>query len=232
MQIKCYDDFTTAILECGFSMGGGNAHGTFAVIPFGWEEQPPYETPVRWHTGDPETDPWEWRIRVLDERNDIAYSKVFFKLSGYITREWYPYFLAVRRGGKTFDELYDYGEISQYAKRIYDLLEQNESLPLHAIKQLGGFASEDKSKFDKAMTELQMKLLITMCGRAQKRSKTGEEYGWSSTVFTTTECFWGNEVFAEASQISKEQAIEKITAQIYKLNPQANPKKILKFIKG
>ena len=31
---------------------------------------------------DPETDPWEWRIRVLDERDDIAYAKLFYKKSG------------------------------------------------------------------------------------------------------------------------------------------------------
>ncbi len=55
---------------------------------------------IAWHTEDPETDPWEWRIRVLDEYTDIAYGKLFFRKSGYITKEWYPYFLAVRRGKK------------------------------------------------------------------------------------------------------------------------------------
>ena len=43
-------------------------------------------------------------MRVLEEREDIAYSKVFFRTSGYITREWYPYFYAVRRKGESFQE--------------------------------------------------------------------------------------------------------------------------------
>lgn len=55
-------------------------------------------------------------MRVLEERDDIAYGKVFFGTSGYITREWYPLFLAVRRRGMVFDEWYDEGKASQLEK--------------------------------------------------------------------------------------------------------------------
>lgn len=196
-MIQSYSDFISALLDSGFSMGGGNSEGIFAAIPWNWQEEPPYDTPVRWHTGNPETDPWEWRMRVLDERNDIAYAKLFFKKSGYITKAWYPYFLAVRRGGRTLEEEYEDGVISQYAKRIYELVVENEVLPLHAIKQLGGFAKENASKFDRALTELQMKLYLTMCGRQQKLSRKGEEYGWSSTVFCTVEKYFGDAVMKQ-----------------------------------
>ena len=97
-QILNYAGFVEALLQAGFSMGGGNDEGIFALIPWNWEETPPYPTPVRWHTGDAETDPWEWRMRVLDERTDVSYSKVFFKKNGFITRDWAPYFLSARRG--------------------------------------------------------------------------------------------------------------------------------------
>lgn len=231
-MIQNYNDFVVALLECGFSMGGGNNDGVYAVIPWGWQAPPPYDTPVRWHTGDPETDPWEWRMRVLDERKDIAYSKLFFNKSGYITREWYPCFLAARRGVLTADEAYYDGTLGQYAKRIYDLIQDNGTLPVHAIKQLGGFSKEDKSPFERGLVELQMKLLITTCGRQQKVSEAGEAYGWSSTVFCTTEQFWGDEVFREAADIGQDAAIERIMAQIYCLNPDAQQKRAMKFIKG
>ena len=65
--IRSFSDFTSALLSAGFSIGGGNGEGIFSVIPSSWGEAAPYETPVRWHTGDPETDPWEWRMRVLNE---------------------------------------------------------------------------------------------------------------------------------------------------------------------
>lgn len=230
--IHNYEDFIRALLTAGFSMGGGNNEGIISLIPWGWNEQAPYDTPVRWHTGDPDTDPWEWRIRVLDERDDIAYSKFFFKKSGYITRAWAPYFLAVRRGRTSFRENYADGRISHEAKRIYEAIAEHHSLPLHDIKQLAHFGKEEKSAFDRAMLELQMKMHITMCGRQQKVSRQGEEYGWSSTVFCLTERFWGEEVWEEAARLDHRDSIEKLTAQVLELNPQANPKKIMKFITG
>lgn len=78
-MVTDYNSFLENLLAAGFSMGGGNSEGIHAVIPWNWNQEPPYDTPVRWHTGDPETDPWEWRMRVLDERRDIAYAKLFFK---------------------------------------------------------------------------------------------------------------------------------------------------------
>ena len=231
-MIQNYNDFVNSLIDAGFSMGGGNSEGIFSVIPWSWNEAPPYDTPVRWHTGNQETDPWEWRIRVLDERDDIAYAKLFFNKSGYITKEWYPYFLAVRRGSKNFREEYADGKMSHFAKRIYDVIIENETLPLHAIKQIGGFSKEDTSKFDRALVELQMKMYLTMCGRKQKLSKKGEEYGWSSTVFCTIEKYFGKDIVEKADKINEREATERITEKIYSLNPTADPKKIIKFIKG
>jgi len=231
-MIHNYNDFLETLLNAGFSMGGGNSEGIYSIIPWNWNEEPPYNTPVRWHTENTETDPWEWRMRVLDERTDIAYSKLFFKKSGYITKEWYPYFLVARRGGLDFEDSYSDGTISHFAKRIYDVVSASECLPLHIIKQLGEFTKEDKSGFDRAITELQMKMFITMCGSQQKLSQKGEAHGWSSTVFCTTERFFGETVFDKAEKITKEDAVQKIREQILKLNPKAQDKKITKFIFG
>ena len=229
-MIRCYDDFIEALLSVGFSMAGGSADGIYSVIDWGWNETPPYETPIAWHTGNLETDPWEWRMRVLDERNDIAYAKLFFKKSGFITREWYPYFLSARRAGWTFDESYDYGTISHYAKRIYDAIVENGALATHTIKQVAGFSRDEKSNFDKALTELQMKMYLTMCGKQYRSIKAEINNCWASTVMTTTENFFGEDVFEEADSIPQEVAVEKIREQILKLNPSADENKINKFI--
>ena len=231
-MVQNYDDFIEALLIAGFSMGGGSADGIYAIIERGWNEEASPDSSIRWHTGDPETDPWEWINRTLDERNDIAYGKLFFKKSGYITKKWFPLFLAVRRGGVEFDDAYEDGTISHFAKRIYDIVSANETIPVEEIKRLGGFSREDKSRFDRTMTELQMKLFISPCGRRMKVSKNGEEYGWSSTVFCTTERFWDESIFEEATKTTADEAFEKIKTQILKLNPSAEDKKIKKFILG
>ena len=232
MALNNFDNFITMLLQAGFSTGSGHSEGIYAVVPFAWGESPPFKTKVSWHTGDPETDPWEWRIRVLEERNDIAYAKIFFKKSGFITEEWYPYFLAARRKGMGFDEEYARGVISHNAKRIYSVVKDAPALPTPEIKRLGGFSREEKSKFDSALIELQMKFYITMRGREQKVSNTGEDYGWPSMAFCTVEKFWSKTVFEKAVKISVNEAVDRITEQIYKLNPTADAKKIKKFIEG
>ena len=81
--------------------------------------------------------------------------------------------------------------MSHNAKRIYEAVEKRGELPLEEIKREAGFSSADKQAFTKAITELQMRMFITMCGRSRRRTKTGEEYGWSSTVFCTVPAFLG-----------------------------------------
>jgi len=220
-----YDDFCEALLDAGFSMANGNDEGIFSLIEHGWNDVP-LDSPLRWHSEDPVTDPWEWRMRVLEERRDIAYAKFFFRKAGFITINWYPHFLAARRGGKTFEEDYAAGTISHAAKRIYDVVAHSGGLAIEEIKQHAGFSRGDKSKFDTALTQLQMRMYITMMGRRQIS-------GWPSTVFCTTEDFFrGTDVFAQADKISKDAAIAAITAQVRKLNPAADDKKINKFIIG
>ena len=214
-------------------MGGGNDEGIYSVINWSWNEAPPYHTPVRWHTGDRETDPWEWRMRVLEERNDIAYAKLFFKKSGYITADWYPYFLAVRRKNESFEDAYRSGTLSHEAKLVYEILSDHGAQPLHALKSLTGLNhKENKSRFDKALMELQMRMFITMCARMQKQSQSGESYGWFSTVFSTVEQFFPENVFEKAASLQPEDAANHIQKQILGMNPRAVQKQMQKFIHG
>ena len=229
-MISSFEDFCHELHRCGFSMGGGNAKGIFALIPYDWTNQDAIDTPVKWHCGDPEVDPWEWRMRVLEERTDIAYAKLFFKTSGFITKEWYPYFYAVRRDGETLQDAYEDGKISRAAKRIYDIVSDGH-VALHEIKALGGFCKEDKASFDRAMVELQMGMYITMTGRRQKRNRFGEAYGWNSTVFTTVENFWSDRG-AALPELNAAESCERIRQQVYLLNSAADEKTVRKFIMG
>lgn len=213
-------------------MGGGNDEGIYSIVNWGWDDEPPYETPVKWHTGEADTDPWEWHKMVIKKGKDIASAKLFFNKTGYITKEWYPYFLAARRQNLTFDEQYDAGNMGQWEKKIYECVLQNGKIAMHKIKAFIGVDKEDSSKYERALVSLQMKMYITGCGDEQKISAKGEPFGWPSIVFCTTEDYMGNIIFEKAAKITVSEATEKITEQVYKLNPNAVPKKILKFIKG
>lgn len=224
-MIRKYEDFVSMLRVAGISMGGENAEGVFSLSSY-------FDSNIVWHTEDKETDPWEWRIRVLNETDDIAYGKLFFKKSGFITKEWYPYFYVIRRNNKEFGEEYEEGNLSLLSKKIYQLFNNNDSLPIHIIKQELNITKEDKSMFDKAITELQLKMYLTMCGNSRKVSLKGEVYGWSSTVFCKTEKFFGDEVIEVAKSITKEEAYKVIWDHIYSLNSHADEKKVKKFILG
>jgi hypothetical protein len=231
MTNQIFDDFTTALLQAGFSLGGGNPENIFSLYAHNNDEIYNFSDNP-WHTGDPQTDPWEWRMRVLNECDDIAYAKLFFRKSGFITREWYPYFLAARRAGRLLEDDYWDGSLSHGARRIYDAISEHERLPLHEIKRKAQFGKEETSGFEKALVDLQMKMYITMCGRQQKIAASGSQYGWSSTVFCPAEKFFDADVFERAAAVSAQEAVEKITAQVLRLTPAANSKQILKFIMG
>jgi len=230
-MIRNYNDFVRELLAAGFSQFGGSKDGVATLFLYGWDTQPG-DCPVQWFCGDPDRDPWDWRERVISERDDIAYSKVFFGKHGFITREWYPYFLAARRNGHDFGDAYADGLHSRAALRVYDCLQRNGALPVHDIKPMAGFTRDEKSAFERALAELQMGLYITVCGHAQKISKAGESYGWASDVYCLVEEFWPEEVFNAAVLLEPEEAAEKIETQLYRLNPEAEPKRVRKFIYG
>ena len=230
-MIKNYNDFITELFKVGFSGAVfGKEDGVFGLFRYGWGAEE--ETGIEWFTGNQDTDPWQWRERVLNERDDIAYAKIFLRKGGYITKEWYPYFLAARRGYKDFEDDYAAGIFSHAAKRIYDVVSERGSLPVDEIKRVAGFQRKEKSKFESALNDLQMRLYLTMKGVAYKVSSTGEQYGWGSMVYTTTENFWGEDLFNQASKIDPEDAVDKIAGRVLELNSYAEEKKIMKFIKG
>lgn len=129
-------------------------------------------------------------------------------------------------------DMYLEGRISNEAKRIYTCIEEGGVMPLHELKKSAGFGKEDKSRFDRALVELQMNFFLTICGKRHKLSAEGKPYGWDSTAFCRTEDFWDSEVLKRAASVDVKEAEERIREQVLKLNPLAADKNIHEFIYG
>ncbi len=222
-KIYSFNSFCEALREVGFSMGGSNAEGVFSLSNY-------FSDNIVTHTGDKETDPWEWRIRGITECDDLAYGKLFFNKGGWIIKEWFPYFMSIRRGNKSLIEMYNDGLISNTARRIYDLISSTPNLSLQEIKATVGCDKNEKSEFDASITMLQMKMFITISGEKFKLSKDGKPYGWPVTTLCNVEDFFGEEISDLSCSIDPKMAIERITEQILLLNPNAETKVISKFI--
>ncbi|HZW50065.1 MAG TPA: hypothetical protein VFF80_08065 [Bacillota bacterium] len=216
--IHNFKDFYIALQLAGFSTAGDNGEGIFSL-------QNHTSPAIVWHTDEPETDPWTWRIRAISEYSDVAYGKVFLKKNGWITRKWYPYFIAVRRAARSCDELYNEGKLSRLERDIYDMIKKGTASAVHDIKSITG----DKTT-ESALIRLQILLLITLDGQTRKLSKNGVPYGWPVSSFCTVEEFFTNELQEEAELLSCDEAEVMIRNQILCLNPQASEANIKRFI--
>ena len=213
-----YKDFCAQLRRAGFSMAGDNGEGIFTLCDH-------FGDNIRWHTGDPETDPWSWRMRVLTEEKDIGYGKLFYQKGGYITRDWAPCFLKLRRNGQSYQEVYAEGRMSFLEKNICRLVEDKEEAALHEIKAAFG-----QKGIEAALGRLQTGMFLTISGQTHKLSKDNMPYGWPATTLRLAESFWGSEVMAQAWAMSQKEARERITQQVYALNPKAEKKAVERFL--
>ncbi|ABW20285.1 AlkZ-related protein [Alkaliphilus oremlandii] len=219
-KITEYGEFIDMVEKLGFMTLSNNCINFTNLEDLTLKEQ--------WHTDLP-SDPWLWRVSIEKDQK-AAYAKLFDKKPGFISLEWYPKFFAARRRGRSFSELYSEGLVSNYAKQIYDLFDGQNILAAHEIKSLGGFTKDLNSKYESAMCELQMGMFITVKGTKQKISAKGEPYGWPSTAYTTVEAWAGNELIEASYDIHPEDAMDEIIQRIREVSPNAEMKKMRRFL--
>ena len=94
-------------------------------------------SPLFWWTGDPEQDPWEWR-EIIPATGEVAYGKFFNNKTGFISREWFPYFANARRDGYDFDAAWDDELVQRRYKAIMDICEDGGMHPGFELKPAAG----------------------------------------------------------------------------------------------
>lgn len=217
--IHGYGDFCAAIRKAGFSVGGDNFEGIFALSNF-------FGGNIRWHTGDPDTDPWSWRMRVLTEEKGIGYGKLFFQKGGYMTAEWAPCFISAKRDRQTYEDVYRDGRMSMMERSICKFVEEKGEAALHEIKAaVGGKGLET------ALAKLQTGMFLTISGETRRLSKENMPYGWPVTTFRLTEDYWGLDVMETANVIAASEARERIMLRVHELNPNVEPKALERFLR-
>ena len=159
---------------------------------FSLEEHVPAE---RWWTGNPQTDPWEWRA-ILSRDDRVAYGKFFHSAAGFISKDFFPIFANYRRNGYDFDALYEDGLAPHRCKKIMDALELDEDAVGRALlstdlKNAAGFGKDREKNFPGILTQLQMQTYLILADFRQKQNKQGTPFGWHLAVVETPETKWG-----------------------------------------
>jgi hypothetical protein len=136
-----------------------------------------------WHTGDPETDPWQWKDRAAAEKH-MAYGCVLNGQKGFIAPRLYASFFAACHPMPAMPDRWETGEIPQAVWDVWQLFEKKPALSTSDIrKQLGVTQKQGGSRVDAALVRMQQEFYITVAGNRRKISKEGQPFGWPSSFF-------------------------------------------------
>lgn len=187
-------------------------------------------SPLFWWTGDPETDPWEWR-EIIARSGEIAYGKYFGGKAGFISKEYFPLFANYRRDGYDFDSMYEDGKAKERCRKIMELFSDDRILFSHDIKATAGFGKGGEKNFSGIMTELQMQTFLIARDFRRKISKKGNPYGMTIAMYSTPEALWGYDYVTSAYSEDPSESFEKLAKRMQIICPKADMKAIRKFLK-
>jgi hypothetical protein len=219
-MIETYEEFANIVDETGFL--------TLSANPLGFPSLWGMTDESKWWSGAGD-DPWGWRVRIVEERR-AAYAKLFHRQPSFVSKEWYPYFLAAKRGQASFEDAYALGLMSGEAKRIYELFYGRSVLALHEIKRLGGFAGRPPGRFESALTALQEGMYITVSGMTRMTTLDGRPHSWPVTEYMRAESWAWEGAFEKARAIGRGEACGRILARIREYAPGTDERRALKFV--
>lgn len=196
------------------------------------EEHTPREL---WFT-DNVDGPWEWKGPIA-RTGEIGYAKYFRNKAVFVSQEWLPRLINVRRAGKPmgYDE-----------ERVLRAIVANESMISTEIREECGFgphratAAErmmyanmggegaSRLSLDTVLTRLQMKGRIVACDFVYDIAKNGKQYGWGKAKYTTPEIFFAD-WFKMPDEKPEESRIA-IVAHLLKVCPGVDNKLLHKIV--
>ncbi|CAM4332157.1 AlkZ-related protein [Paenibacillus tarimensis] len=162
-----------------------------------------------WHTGT-ETDPWLWRIRVVED-GVAAYGKFFSEKACFIHREFFPAVRSILSSGKTVDERYQDGLLSRTAYHLYKVLREHGNIDSRNLRKAAGLhTKESKREYEKSLVELQNYGDVVITGAAQQNDHTS---GWSSMCYQPSDV-WLSSIQANDVSVPIDDAKKQLIAEL------------------
>jgi len=176
LVLRTYAEFLSYAEECGVMVFAGKFIKGFPNL---------YEltTPSQWYTGNPETDPWQWRDRAAAEKR-LAFGNILGGRKGFIAPRLYPLFYSACRPDGGMEDRWRRGLVKKIVYDVYRLFEDGLILDTAEIRRrMNVRKSEGASAVDGAVVTLQKEFYITVCGNRRKVSFDGTEYGWPANTY-------------------------------------------------
>lgn len=218
-----YDDFIERVNELGVMAFSRPLPGFPSLAD---------ETPGQnWFTGDPDTDPWCWKDRAVQEKK-LAYGCVLGGNKGFVSSRMYALFYAAFRPEEHMEERQAYGLVSPVVWQIWQLFEKHNSLSTGEIRKFMGVTKKKGgSKVDHAISELERQFYITVAGSRQKIDKYGQPFGWMSNVYDKVENWAPQEWLQGINHISGNEAREKILDHSIRVSNGVNREQLSRMLR-
>ncbi|MBD2869426.1 AlkZ-related protein [Paenibacillus arenilitoris] len=139
-----------------------------------------------WHDGSG-SDPWPWRVRIVQDGH-AAYGKFIGTKASFVRVDLFPQVRVLLSQGKSAEERYEGGNMSQHAYLLYGIVKEAGSIDSRQLRKASGLtAKEQKKDYERALVELQNFGDIVIAG-AQESDFEG---GWSSMSFESADHWLG-----------------------------------------
>ncbi|WP_419875318.1 AlkZ-related protein [Candidatus Pristimantibacillus sp. PTI5] len=186
--------------------------GQYKIFPFSdlIPEHPSLTSVVpsdSWHT-DTELDPWLWRVKIVKDEH-AAYGKFFGTKASFIHVDLFPMIPMLLSQGKSVEERYSSGLLSQNARNIYRIIKEAGNIDSRNLRKESNLtAKEQKKDYERALVDLQNYADIVITG-AQESDFEG---GWSSMCFESSD-HWLYETLSGAPEAPRHLAEAKAVAK-------------------
>jgi hypothetical protein len=178
-------------------------------------------------------DPWRirsWR-EIIPATGEVAYGKFFNNKTGFISREWFPYFANARRDGYDFDAAWDDGLVQRRCKAIMDICEDGGVHPGYELKPAAGFGKGGYKNFEGCMTQLEMQTYLIIRKFERRKNKRGESYGMAVSFYQKPEELWGYEHVTSAYREEPAMSAERILRRAKELFPGGDDAALKKVLR-
>lgn len=222
-MLHTYTDFLAKVCELGLMAFSGKP---LEALP----KLDRLTAPSQWHTGDPETDPWQWKDRAAAEK-ELAFGCILGGHKGFVSPRLYPLFYTACRPREPMEKRYFDGYVSKTTYDVYKLFAGGSVLDTSDIRRLMNVSKkEGSSAVDTAMTRLQSAFYITVCGSRRKVSSDGVEYGWPANTYCLVED-WAGALLTD-TEMTQNEAREQILTHCAALSKDIDIKKLSGLLFG
>jgi hypothetical protein len=167
--LTSYQDFINQVNQLGFLPMSGLVPGLPSLgdlTPGG-----------SWHTGDPDTDPWQWKDRAAREKA-LAYGCILNGQKGFVSGRLYAAFYTAFHPPEPMPVRWNEGTLDRITWSLWNLFEKHGVLNTFEAHRLLASSTANTGRIDSRLQTLQAGYYITGAGNARKVSRAGQEYGW------------------------------------------------------